>query len=172
MSPAGTRRRYSPFSFVRTPSCAPRMPMVASVIGVAVPTCVTLPVISRACAAAAASGAKPRMRENDTANRRRTETPRRKRGWWGYWGVNIRRVFGRSPRHDGDSAYSRMAIQPVGGPLRHTIGPMYPVAQLLVKRDVRAFVQCTLYPIFLASLVALLSSRVVVIGPRDCSPTR
>ena len=61
--------------------------MVASVMGVPVPACVTLPVISRACAASDASGATARKRESDAAIRRRTETPRRERRMVGVFGV-------------------------------------------------------------------------------------
>src|SRR5262249_38867495 len=91
-------------------------------MGVAVPTWVTLPVISRACAANAASGAIARKRESDTANRRRTDAPRRDGEMVGVFGRQIRRVLRppKNDRGDGDSAYTCMAIQPGGGPLRHT----------------------------------------------------
>src|SRR5437868_6470056 len=73
-SPLGTRMRYSPRSFVRTPICAPTTPIVASVTGEPLPDSVTFPVISRVCAMTVV-GANARATTSD-ARVGRTEAPR------------------------------------------------------------------------------------------------
>ena len=72
---AGIFSRYSPRSLVRTPTCAPRSPTVASVMGFPEPACVTLPVISRVCAARVA-GMEETARASNSSIRRRTLAPR------------------------------------------------------------------------------------------------
>src|SRR5215813_7095181 len=114
-------------------------------MGVAVPTWVTLPVISRACAANAASGAIARKRESDTANRRRTDAPRRDREMVGVFGRQIRRVL-RPPKTIVVTAIPltpAWQFNPAAGRYVTRICSMYPAAEPLVKRDVSAFVPCT-----------------------------